>query len=59
MEYPPLGLVVTAVLDTGEERIAYWDGTVWMEGVDNDPVDIVMTGNVVSWRKYGSALSNN
>lgn len=50
MEYPPLGLVVTVTLDTEEERLAYWNGTVWMEGVDNNPVDVEMTGNVVSWK---------
>lgn len=51
MEYPPLGLVVTAILDTGEERLGYWNGTEWMEGVDYDPVDVQMPGNVVSWRE--------
>ena len=51
MEYPPLGLVVTAILDTGEERLGYWNGSIWMEGVDYDPVDVEMPGNVVSWRE--------
>lgn len=59
MEYPALGLVVTVVLDTGEEKLGYWDGTVWMEGVDNSPVDVELTENVVSWREYGSTLSSN
>lgn len=50
MEYPELGLVVTVTLDTGEEKLAYWNGSVWMEGVDNNPVDIELIGNVVSWK---------
>jgi hypothetical protein len=50
MEYPQLGLVVIVILDTGEEKFGYWDGTIWMEGVDDNPNDIEMTGNIVSWR---------
>jgi hypothetical protein len=52
MEYPPLWLNVVAILDTGEEKIGYWTGDIWMQGVENDPVDIEMTGNVVSWRTW-------
>ena len=51
MEYPTTGLVVHVTLDTGEEKYAYWTGSVWMEGVDDSPVDILMVGNVVSWRE--------
>jgi hypothetical protein len=52
MEYPPLGLGVIAILDTDEEKIGYWDGTKWMQGVDDDPNDIEMVGNVVSWKVW-------
>lgn len=52
MEYPQIGTNVCAILDTGEEKIGYWTGDMWMQGVDNDPDDIVMTGNVVSWRTW-------
>lgn len=51
MEYPPEGLVVYATLDTNEEKLCYWNGSVWMEGVDNNPIDIELVGNVVSWRE--------
>lgn len=52
MEYPPIGLGVIAILDTGEEKIGYWDGTKWMQGVDDDPNDIEIVGNVVSWKVW-------
>jgi hypothetical protein len=51
MEYPPIGLVVKVVLNTGEEKYGYWTGTTWMEGVDNDPIDIEINENVISWRE--------
>lgn len=50
MEYPPIGQCVVAILDSGEEKYGYWNGTIWMQGVDYDPVDIPMQGNIVSWR---------
>jgi hypothetical protein len=58
MEYPDIGLNVVAILDTGEEKIGYWTGDIWMQGVDNDPVDIQMTGNVVSWKIDMSGIIN-
>ena len=58
MEYPPLGLVVIVILDTGEEKNGYWTGDVWMEGVDNDPADIQMIGNIVSWKRDTSGIIN-
>ena len=58
MEYPPLGLVVIAILDTGEEKIGYWTGDIWMQGVDDNPTDIQMTGNVVSWKQDNSGIIN-
>lgn len=56
MIYPPIGLVVVAILDTGEEELGYWDGTKWMQGVDNDPNDIEISGNVVSWKEDTSGI---
>lgn len=50
MEYPPLGAVVIVILDTSEEKLGYWDGSIWMQGVDDNPIDIPIDGNVVSWR---------
>lgn len=52
MEYPPIGLQIVAILNTGEEKVAYWDGNKWMQGVENDPVDILLEENVVSWRDW-------
>jgi len=52
MEYPQLGTNVFVILDTGEEKIGYWNGETWMQGVDNNPDDIVLTGNVVDWRTW-------
>jgi hypothetical protein len=52
MEYPEIGLSVFAMLDTNEELVGYWDGTIWMQGVDDDGIDIPIVGNVVSWRTW-------
>lgn len=58
MEYPDIGLVVVAILDTGEEKLGYWDGTKWMQGVDYNPDDIELPGNIVSWKKDMSGIIN-
>jgi hypothetical protein len=52
MNYPDLGLNVIAVLEDGEEKIGYWNGDVWMQGVENNPIDIPIEENVVSWRPW-------
>jgi len=52
MEYPEIGLNVLVTLDTGEEKIGYWTGDIWMQGVDDNPTDIQIDGNVVSWRNW-------
>lgn len=58
MEYPPIGLVISVTLDTGEEKLGYWNGTTWMEGVDYSSEDIEINRNVVSWKKDTSGIIN-
>lgn len=50
MNYPDIGLDVVVILDTGEEKIGYWDGSIWMQGVENDSNDAELVGNVINWR---------
>lgn len=51
MEYPNPGQVVQVFCDDGSTDFAYWNETVWMQGVDNDPIDAQFpkTEHVVSW----------
>ena len=49
MEYPNLGQNVTVTLADGTTCEAYWDGTTWMVGVDNDPLDAPLGKEVISW----------
>jgi hypothetical protein len=49
MDYPILGQNVNIVYDDGTEDIGYWNGDIWMQGVDNDPNDIEIIKTVVSW----------
>lgn len=52
MNYPEIGLNVLVTLDNNQEIVGYWDGAKWMQGVDNDPIDIPIIENVVSWRVW-------
>lgn len=49
MDDPPLGQNVVVSLSDGGTALAYWDGERWMVGVDNDPEDIPLIGEVTGW----------
>lgn len=46
---PPLGQIVVVSLADGGTALAYWDGERWMVGVDNDPEDALLIGEVTGW----------
>lgn len=49
-EYPPLGQeVVVTFTGNVDQALAYWDGSQWMVGVDNDPNDAPLGHAVESW----------
>ena len=51
MQPPQHAMNVWVTLTSGEQVMAYWlDGQWWM-GVENDPADIAVTEQVVSWRE--------
>lgn len=51
MQAPQHTMNVWVTLASGEEVMAYWLDGKWWVGVENDPVDIVLTEPVVSWRE--------
>ena len=50
MEAPPLGQAVIVTLADGSELLAAWDGVQWTIGVDDDPIDATLPGEVAAWR---------
>jgi hypothetical protein len=51
METPQHSMNVWATLASGETILAYWlDGTWWTGVVDN-PIDIVVNDEVISWNE--------
>lgn len=54
MEPPsPNAGAVQALLADGSIVEAYWDGVCWMQGVENNPIDAVITQEVISWDYLG------
>lgn len=47
---PPFGQEVIATLADGVELLAYWSGTGWMMGVEDDSIDATVSGEVIAWR---------
>lgn len=50
MDELPIGQEVVVTLADGSSKLAYWFGGQWWEGVENDPVDALVTEEVISWR---------
>lgn len=46
----PVGQEVTVTLETGEERLAEWDGASWWVHQDDSPEPAALEGTVVGWR---------
>lgn len=52
--YPPIGQNVEVTLASGSTLTAYWDGTQWWAGVQDDANDVpVANGYVVDWTLPG------
>lgn len=49
MDEPPVGQNVRVTLPDGSTDWAYWDGTRWMVGVDDNPVDSPLGQEVIAW----------
>lgn len=47
---PPIGQEVHVTLADGRDLLAYWSGVDWYVGVENDPLDALLDGTVLSWR---------
>lgn len=49
MDDPPIGQNVDVVLSDGSTTLAYWNGSSWWVGVENDPLDAPLSGTVIGW----------
>lgn len=51
-EYPPVGIeVVVTLADDGTQSCAYWTGTQWWTGVEDNPNDAPLGRVVESWAR--------
>ena len=49
MDYPPIGQEVCVTLADTTVMLAYWRGDSWWQGVANDPNDMLVEAEIVSW----------
>jgi hypothetical protein len=50
MNYPPEGTeVVVTLADSSAQTLAYWTGSEWWMGVEDDPNDAPLGHPVESW----------
>jgi hypothetical protein len=50
MNEPPVGQNVVVTLASGMFCLAYWDGAQWWVGIENNPVDALLSEPVVEWK---------
>jgi len=50
LEDPPIGQEVIVTLADGGSCLAYWSDGQWWVGVANDPLDALLSQQVLSWR---------
>ena len=50
MDYPPDGLEVVVTLSDSSVLLAYWKEGAWWQGVENDPTDIKVETEILSWK---------